>query len=458
MLKLIRQAWRVADLRRKMLFTLMVIVVFRLGNAVTVPFVNTDLLRSQADVLNGSVFGLFNLMSGGAFSMAKLFALSIQPYINASIIIQLLCVAIPALEEISKEQGEMGKKKIKRYTHIATGFIAVLQALGYYLLLSRYGVLTDSVSPVLSGTVICACLVAGSCLLTFLGDRVEKKGIGNGISIILFASIISRLPSAIMNIVSQVRTWWTIHSGAVTLESLTAAGMNETSAQDYLSSIQAPWVTLLLLMGAATIILLIIYTYDVERRIMVQHAAPVRNSAMRVNQQTFIPFKLTMASVLPVIFAQSILSLPAMLWTFIGLPHEGSVAYAIYTALTTYSPIYMAAYFLLIIGFSYFYNSIQCNTTEMANNLKRNGSFVPGFRPGRPTAELLANALKWVTFYGALYLSIIALAPMVVSHFVQNTSVAMGGTSVIIVVSVAIETAKALGSQLSLYNYKGFLA
>lgn len=456
MLKTIRQAWKVEALRKKMLFTLLVIVLFRLGNAITVPFINTDLLKTQMDIMNSTAFGLINMMSGGAFAMAKLFALGIQPYINASIIIQLLCVAIPSLEDLSKNAGEIGKKKIKTYTYIATFFIAILQAFGYYTIMKRYNLLTDTVSSILECFVICLCLIIGAGVLTFLGAKVEKHGIGNGISIILFAGIISRLPSAIMSSVSEMQTWYQVHTRAITVENLVSAGLTEANATEYINSVTQPWQLVLMLIGAAALILLIIYVYDIERRIPVQYAAP-SGKRMASGRKTFMPFKISMAGVLPIIFAQSILSLPLTIWAFIGTPAEGTIGYTIYAAISSYSWVYILLYFVLIIAFSYFYNSIQCNPIEIANNLKANGGFIPGFRPGNPTVEIIKNALKWTTLFGAIYLAIIAIAPLLASNLNQSSSIAIGGTSVIIVVSVAIETAKALDSQLSLYNYSGFL-
>ena len=455
MIQTIRRAWGVPELRNKIVFTMLILLIFRIGNAIAVPYINSDLLRQQLDSMGTTYFGLLNAMSGGAFAMATVFALSIQPYINSSIIIQLLTVAIPALERLAKDGGEEGRKKIQAITRYATIAIAVLQSVGYYFMMRRYGILEqEGVWPAL---VIIVTLIAGSSFVMWMGEQVNEFGIGNGISMILFAGILSRLPSMITGLVEGVRTWSYIQSGDMTQETLTTAGYSETAAQQMLNSAIPPWGAVLLVIGMLALIVFIVFINDAERRIPVQYAKRQVGRRMYGGQSSNLPMKVGMAGVLPIIFAQSIASLPITIWSFIGIPEEGTVAWSFYHAIDAQSIPYMIVYFIMIIGFSYFYATIQFNPVEIANNLKKQGGFIPGFRPGKPTIEFIKRVLNRITFFGAIYLGIVALCPLIVGKIVQNSSVSIGGTSVIIVVGVALETVKALESQMLMRQYKGFL-
>ena len=423
-----RNAWKIDDLRHKILFTLVIILLYRLGNAVPVPYVNIDALNGYFAQMQNTVLGLLNVMSGGAFSNATIFALSIQPYINASIIIQLLCIAIPALERMSKEEGEEGKKKIASITRYTTVAIGLIQGFAYYYMIMKSGFLTADGQGIWAAIVIILTFTSGSALIMWLGEQITEFGIGNGISIILFASIVSRFPPSLYQMITNT--------------------VNGTVAW---------WVNVLLLLGALAMIVLIVLINDSERRIPVQYAKRVVGRKMYGGQSTHLPMKVNMSGVLPIIFAQTIASLPATIWAFIGTPEEGTVGRSIYNAIDTKSVLYLIVYFLMIIGFSYFYATIQFNPVEISNNLKRNGGFIPGFRPGKPTSDFIAKVLNKVTLFGAIYLGIVAICPLIAGKLLGNSGLAIGGTSVIIVVGVALETVRALESQMMMRQYKGFL-
>ena len=457
MIQTIRKAWGIPELRKKIIFTLLILLIFRIGNAITVPYINVSALKTQLDMMGTTYFGLLNAMSGGAFSMATVFALSIQPYINSSIIIQLLTVAIPYLERLAKDGGEEGKKKIQSITRYTTVAIAVLQALGYYFMMKRYDLLATDAPGIWAALVIIVTLIAGSSFVMWMGEQVTEFGVGNGISIILFAGIISRVPNMISGMIDGVKTWSSVRNGTLTLESLTTAGYSAERAQQVLDSAIAPWGVVLLVVGMLALIVFIVFINDAERRIPVQYAKRQVGRKMYGGQSTNLPMKVSMAGVLPIIFAQSIASLPITVWSFIGVPAENTVPRAIYDAIDTKSIIYMVVYFIMIIGFSYFYSSIQFNPVEIANNLKKQGGFIPGFRPGKPTVDFIKKVLNKITLFGAIYLGIVAICPLIVGKVIGNSSVAIGGTSVIIVVGVALETVKALESQMLMRQYKGFL-
>ncbi len=427
MIQTIRKAWGVPELRKKIVFTLLILLIFRLGNAIPVPYINTTLLGNYLDSMSGTVLGLYNVMSGGAFAEATVFALGVQPYINSSIIIQLLTIAIPALERLARDGGEAGKKKIASITRYATVAIALLQGFGYYMICKNYNILEQQgIWPAL---VIIVSFVAGSSFVMWLGEQVNEFGVGNGISIILFAGILSRVPNMI------------------------------TMAGGYISgkgSIGYLWIALLLI-GMLAMVVLIVHVNEAERRIPVQYAKRQVGRKMYGGQASTLPMKVNMSGVLPIIFAQSIASLPATIWAFVGTPEEGTVGRSIYNAIDTKSVLYLILYFLMIIGFSYFYATIQFNPVEISNNLKRNGGFIPGFRPGKPTSDFIAKVLNKVTLFGAIYLGIVAICPLIAGKLLGNPSLAIGGTSVIIVVGVALETVRALESQMMMRQYKGFL-
>ena len=444
MIETIRNAWKIPELRKKLLFTIFALLIFRLGSAVPVPYINIDNLGTYLGTRSGTIFDLINAMSGSAFSMATVFALSIQPYINSSIIIQLLTVAIPALERMAKDGGEEGRKKLASITRYTTVGIALLQGFGYYSMLraydSTYALLdTDGVSGVWAGLVIVLSFTAGSAFLMWLGEQITEFGVGNGISIILFAGIVSRVPQAAVSMWNAVR----LH------------GVEGASAD----AVTMPWwAAILVMLGMLAMIVFIVFISNAERRIPVQYAKRVVGRKMYGGQSTHIPLKVNMSGVMPIIFAQSIASLPATIGAFIpSSGTEGTFWYKLLQVFDSSGVFYSVVYFLLIVGFSYFYATMQFNPIEVANNLKKNGGFIPGFRPGKPTADFITKVLNKITMFGALYLAVIALAPIITGNIIGISSLAIGGTSVIIVVGVALETVKALEAQMLMRHYKGFL-
>ena len=457
MIQTIRKAWAIPELRKKLVFTLLILLIFRIGNAITVPYIDVAQLEAQLQGMGATILGLYNVMSGGAFATATVFALSIQPYINSSIIIQLLTVAIPYLENLAKDGGEEGRKKIQSITRYTTVAIAILQAVGYYFMMKRYGILAPGAEGIWPALVIIVSFIAGSSFVMWMGEQVTEFGVGNGISIILFAGIVSRVPTMVSSMAQGVSRWSAINSGAMTAESLTEAGYTADQAQQLLDSAMAPWGVILLLVGGLALIAFIVFINDAERRIPVQYAKRQVGRKMYGGQSSNLPMKVSMAGVLPVIFAQSIASLPITIWSFVGIPAEGTVSRSIYDAIDTKSVMYMVVYFILIIGFAYFYSSIQFNPVEIANNMKKQGGFIPGFRPGKPTVDFIRKVLNKITLFGAIYLGIVAICPLIIGRILGNNSVAIGGTSVIIVVGVALETVKALESQMLMRQYKGFL-
>ena len=430
MIQTIRKAWGIPELRKKILFTLLILVIYRIGSAIPVPYVDTNTLSAYLNGMGTTILGLYNVMSGGAFAQATVFALGIQPYINSSIIIQLLTVAIPALERMQREGGEEGKKKLQSITRYATVGIAFLQALGYYFILRNgfngQSMLTqDSIWVAL---VIMVSWVAGSSFLMWLGEQCNEFGVGNGISMILFAGIISRVPNMVSDLYQGIISG-TMHWG---------------------------W-TVLIVVGVLLLVVLIVFVNDAERRIPVQYAKRQVGRKMYGGQSSNLPMKVNMSGVLPIIFAQSIATIPATIGAFLPTrPAEGSFGYALLNAIDTKSFLYLIVYFVLIIGFSYFYASIQFNPVEISNNLKRNGGFIPGFRPGKPTSDFIARVLSKITLFGAIYLGVVAILPLLADKFSQM-SIGIGGTSVIIVVGVALETVQALENQMLMRQYKGFL-
>ena len=426
MIQTIKKAWGIPELRKKIIFTALILLIFRIGNAIPVPYVNTDLLKSYLEGMSTTVLGLYNVMSGGAFAQATVFALGVQPYINSSIIIQLLTIAIPALERLARDGGEEGKKKIQSITRYATVAIAILQGWGYYMLMKNYGILTEKSFWV--ALVMIASFIAGSSFVMWMGEQITEFGIGNGISIILFAGILSRVPSMVSSMISGLR--------AGTL---------------------AWWAAVLVVLGILALIVLITWVNGAERRIPVQYAKRQVGRKMYGGQASTLPMKVNMSGVLPIIFAQSIASLPVTIWTFIGIPEEETVSRAIYDAIDTQSFIYMIVYFIMIIGFSYFYSTIQFNPVEIANNLKKQGGFIPGVRPGRATAAYIKNALNKITLPSAVFLALIAIVPSIIFSFTGNHLIqAFGGTSILIMVGVVLDTVDKLEGQIKMYDYDGF--
>ena len=430
MLKTLKNAWAIVDLRKKILFTLFIVLIYRLGNAVPVPYVDADLLADYFTSVNNTILGLWNTMSGGSFSMATIFALSIQPYINASIIIQLLTIAIPALERMSKEGGEEGRKKLASITRYTTVGIGLVMGFGYYTLI-RNGINGQSMiteSGVWPAIVIIMTFMAGSALIMWMGEQITEFGVGNGISVILFASIVARFPTSIGQMVTNVG------NGSL-----------------------AWWALILLLLGALAIIICIVIVNDAERRIPVQYSKRVVGRKLYGGQSTHLPMKVNMSGVMPIIFAQTIASLPATICAFVPSWQDSWVMTHMFNTNTVF---YVVLYFLLIIAFSYFYSTIQFDPVEIANNLKKNGGFIPGFRAGKPTSEYIRKVLNKITLLGALYLGLVAAVPMLIGCFSQApalSGISLGGTSIIIVVGVALETVRAVEGQMLMRNYKGFL-
>ena len=416
----LRNAWSIPELRKKLIFTVMIMLLYRIGNVIPVPYINVHALTTYFDTtLQDTILGLYNAMSGSAFSQATVLALSIQPYINSSIIIQLLTIAIPALERLQKDGGEEGKKKLNAITRITTVALGLLMGWAYYMMLvnSGAGIVTDT--SFLSAVVIILAFAAGSSVVMWLGEQITEHGIGNGISIILFANIISRLPAMLNTTIHMV--WWHI---------------------------------ILVVVGMLALIVLIVFTNDAERRIPIQYAKRVVGRKVYGGQNTNLPIKVSMTGVMPVIFAQSICSLPATICTFGGW----TKGWWYENVFSSTSWLYAVIYFLLIFFFSWFYASIQYDPVEIANNLKKNGGFIPGFRPGKPTSDFIKKVINKIVVFGAVYLGIVALLPIIAGNLLPSVqSLAIGGTSVIIVVSVALETVKALEAQMLMRHYKGFL-
>ena len=430
MFEVFRNAWKVAELRKKILYTLFIIVIFRLGSCVFVPFLDNAQIAAmlnQGD--GGSLLNYLDTMTGGSLSQGTLFAMSITPYINASIIIQLLAVAIPALEKLSKE-GDEGRKKLNKITKFLSLGLAVFQAVAFYIYLRSANAVayTDGFEGVIAAVTIVSCFVAGASLIIWLGDQINEKGIGNGISMILFAGIVARGPSAVLALV----------------QSMTADMKN------------AIFVPIILIIFVLMIGLVVLMT-NAERRIPVQYAKRVVGRKMYGGQSTHIPVKVAMAGVMPIIFAMSIMSLPQTICSFFGIYGQGDTFWDGFVRLFSQSSIlYAVLYFFLIIGFNYFYIAIQYNPVEIANNLKKNNGAIPGIRPGKPTSDFIQNSLSKISLIGAIFLAFIAIFPIIFQQL-TNINVSLGGTTMLIVVGVALETVRSLESQMMMRHHKGFL-
>ena len=427
MLQTLRNAWKIPDLRRKILYTIFLLVVFRFGSVIPVPWIDRGALTAWLNGDNGStLFDLLNTFSGGAFSQATIFAMSITPYINSSIIMQLLCVAIPALERMSKE-GEEGRKKITAITRYLTVVLGAIQAFGLYMTLKNQGAIMTipGVPSVVVAITIILSFTAGTAFLMWLGEQITGKGIGNGISMIIFAGIVASVPT-------MITTAW---RGFVP---------------------DRWWMLVVLAIYSLLSIMFVVLVNQGERRIPVQYAKRVVGRKMYGGQNSNIPIKVAMAGVIPIIFAMSIMSFPATLAQITG--SQTGILVSISNFITS-MPVYPILYFLLIVGFTYFYTSITFNPIEVSNNIKRNNGMVPGLRPGRPTTDYISKVLSRITFIGALFLGIIAVLPIVLTQiFAANMqSLALTGTSLLIVVGVALETVKEVESQMLMRHYKGFL-
>ena len=417
MFSILKNAWKIPDLRKKILYTVLLLVVFRLGSHIPVPFVDRNILTQLFGGNNNTLFGLANIISGNALEQATIFAMSITPYINSSIIMQLLTVAIPALERLSKE-GEEGRKKIATMTRVVTVVLAFVQASGLYL-----AVADASYRNVGTFFVVVLTLTAGTAFLMWLGEQINEKGVGNGISMIIFAGIVSGAPTGIYGLVSG------------------ATG--------------ADWIIIAaVLLVIVAVIGFIVLMNNAERRIPVQYAKKVVGRKMYGGQSTHVPIKVAMAGVMPIIFAVSILAFPATIAQMFGGATTGFWA-GVINVLSPGSIWYSLIYFILIILFTFFYTEIQFNPVEIANNMKNNGGFVPGLRPGKPTSDFIRMVLNRITMIGAIFIALIAVLPTLLSHI--NSAFAFGGSSLIIVVGVAIETVKQIESQMLMRHYKGFL-
>ncbi len=448
MIKTLVNAWKVPEIRRKILFTCFIVLIFRIGSMIPVPFLD---IAEEIDVGKGNtILTYLSLMTGSAFTYGTIFAMSITPYINASIIMQLLGVAIPALERLQKE-GEEGRKKIASITRYVTVVLGILQSLAYYFYLRANGYLMTDASGnlftgfdgVFQGIVIVLVLTAGTAVIMWLGEQITIDGIGNGISIILFAGIISRFPTLIKQMFQYLDTGRRVYSFLV------------------------PIVMVVFIL----MIVYIVYMDGAERRLPVQYAKRVVGRKMYGGQSTHMPIKVNMSGVLPIIFASSILSLPGTVQMFISSSkYEGTFWEKFFNAFQSDSWWYAAMYFVLIIAFAYFYSTIQYNPIEMANNLRKNNGAIPGIRPGKPTSDYILRVLSRLVLLGALMLTVVALLPILWSLICNiaippltdggsdgGMSISLGGTSIIIICGVALETARQLESQMMMRHYKGFL-
>ena len=452
MFNTIKNALKTPDVRKRVLYTLLLIVIFRLGCFISVPTVNTFALSS---LNQGGITQLINTISGGAFSRFSIFAMSITPYITASIVIQLLAMIIPSLERLTKEGGEEGRNKINKYTKILTIFLAFVEGLGLYLSYKSYGIFIGSFSEsgferFLTGAIVVLSFMAGTAFLMWLGEQITNKGIGNGISIIIFVGIVSGLPSAVTMLKNLIFT-----TPFSTTNLITALGI---------------------IMGAVLLITGVVFVQQAERRVPVQYSKRVVGRKMVGAQNTHIPLKLAMAGVMPIIFASSFMTFPAMIIQifkhdiasqtgFLATLYKLSIATSTSTLTTAegvtsslplgYSIANAIIYLLLIVGFTFFYTYATFNPAEVSNNIKKNGGFIPGIRAGKPTTQYLSSIISKLTWFGGLFLAIIAILPMMVRF--TSLDLAFGGTSILIVVGVALETVQQLESQLVMRHYKGFL-
>ena len=427
MFKTLANAWKLPELRKKLMFTVLMLLIYRVCSAIPVPFIDAATLATYFEsTLSNTILGLYDAMSGSAFSAATVLALGIQPYINSSIIIQLLTVAIPALERMAKDEGEEGKKKIERITRYTTVALGLLLGYAYYAMMvnyeTQYNLTLITNDGFLPAVVIILAFAAGSCFVMWMGEQISQFGIGNGISMILFANIIAGLPGGLSRILGM--SWW-----------------------------QA----LIVVIGMAALVVFIVFINDAERRIPIQYAKRVVGRKVYGGQNTNLPLKVAMSGVMPVIFASSICSIPATICAFLGITAE-SKNWWFDNIFSSNSWVYFAVYVLMIFFFSWFYSTIQYDPVEISNNLKKNGGFIPGFRPGKPTSDFIQKVINKIVVFGAVYLAVVAGLPIVAGNFMESVqNLAIGGTSVIIVVGVALETVKALEAQMLMRHYKGFL-
>ena len=436
MFETLKNAWKLPDLKRRICFTVMIIVIFRFGAALPVPFLDASVMQGFGD---GNLLGFLNMLTGGAFQNATLFALSISPYITASIVVQLLAVAIPALEQMAKEGAE-GRKRLNKISRYVTIGLALIQSFGYYQLLNRRGAVVDGGNAfgnfLLATTIM---FTAGSMICVWLGEQIDEKGIGNGISMILFAGIVSRGPSVVLTM------WQYLVLGYQGLK----AGSTGTGLR-YMIGIPVLVVIFVIMIG------FIVLMTKAERRIPIQYAKRVVGRKMYGGQSSYIPVNVNMSGVMPIIFASSLMAIPGTIAAFVE-PKEGSF-WAKFVQIFNYnSGFYAFLYFILIIAFAYFYVAIQYNPVEMANNLRKNNGAIPGIRPGKPTSDFIARIISKVTLIGAMFCAVVAILPIGIAALTGIQGVSLGGTTIIIIVGVALDTVKQLESEMMMRHYKGFL-
>jgi len=429
MLETLRNAWKVKDIRNKIFFTIFIILIFRIGSVIPVPYVDVEALKAASAGTVNEFFSYLSILTGGGLEYGAIFAMSVTPYINASIIIQLLCVAIPALERLSKE-GEEGQKKLAQITRYATVILSLIQGIAFFIYLKNGGgdvstyLSVKGGATIFAGIVIVLAFTAGSALVMWLGEQIDSKGIGNGISILLFAGILSRGPQAFAAL-------WA-----------------------YFFDLKKYVAVIGIIIAFLVIIAFVVWMTAAERRIPIQYAKRVVGNKMYGGQNTHIPIKVNMSGVMPIIFASSILMLPTMILGF--MKNTNTSLYKFLSLFSVQGIFYAVIYFIMIIGFAYFYATIQFNPVEMANNLRKNGGAIPGIRPGKPTSDFISKILSRITLMGAIFLSVIAILPIVIGN-VGSINISLGGTSLLIMVGVALDTVRNLESQMMMRHYKGFL-
>ncbi|MBR6509809.1 MAG: preprotein translocase subunit SecY [Clostridia bacterium] len=433
MFQTLRNAWKIKEIRNKILFTILIVLIFRIGSVIPVPYIDVEALRtSMAAPDTNAFFSYLSILTGGGLEYGAIFAMSVTPYINSSIIVQLLCVAIPVFERWQKE-GEEGQKKLAQVTRYATVILALIQGVAFFFYLKNGGGQVSSYlsvergfETVFAAFVIVLAFTAGSALVMWLGEMIDEKGIGNGISILLFAGILSRGPQAF---------------GAL---------------WQYFFELKQYVAVIGIIIAFLVIIAFVVWMTAAERRIPIQYAKRVVGNKMYGGQNTHIPIKVNMSGVMPIIFASSILMVPTMILGFMNTAQQASTFGKALQLFSVQGVFYAVIYFILIIGFAYFYATIQFNPIEMANNLRKNGGAIPGIRPGQPTSDFISKILSRITLMGAIFLSVIAILPIVIGN-VGKINVSLGGTSVLIMVGVALDIVRSLESQMMMRHYKGFL-
>ena len=433
MLETFRNAWKIEDLRKRLLFTLLILVLFRLGCALPVPYISAGALTSMFAGGNGDMLEYLNMMSGGALSECTLFALGVQPAINASIIMQLLAVAIPYLENLAKE-GEEGQRKMRRITNYVGAGIGLMLSIGYYFIIRNMGALsyTEGFAGIFSAVVIVLAFTAGAQFCAWMGNQIDSKGIGNGISLMIFAGIVAR--------------WSSIYTATTNILARAQNG-------EPFFYIMLPLLVVLALVA----VLFVVILTNAERRIPVQYAKRVMGRKMYGGQASYIPIKVNMTGVMPIIFASTLCSLPGLIFRFINLDAASHPAlYAFFSVFNYNSVLYLIVYVLLIVAFNYFYVAIQYNPVDIANQLRKNNGTIPGIRPGKPTSDFITKTLSKITLIGAIFLAIVAGFPIILGN-ITGTSIQLGGTTLLIVVGVALETGRSLEGYMTARYHKGFL-